>query len=427
MTTVTTGEETRAATWVAPINIAVIKYWGKRNEALMLPANGSLSVTIDMSQMRAKTTALAGPGLAEDRLWLNGKETCAGEPGWARFQRCVDHLRARAGRRDVHVHVCSENSFPTGAGVASSAAGYACLAVAVADVLGLDPAHENVSAAARLGSGSACRSVFGGFVIWDRGTDNDVSGANDDNNNNNNDDDSCGSIARQLFTEQHWPELRMVFLFVDERRKKVGSTDGMRRSMETSTLMQERLRTVPDKLRRMEGAIRKRDFPAFAEIAMRDSDQMHAVCLDSYPPLVYLRDASHAVMALVAALNKACGRTVAGYTFDAGPNPVLFALAPDLPLLLAALKRFFPIPEAAKSVFEAAENDNSSSGVSGVSGVLTPELEAKIGTELDFDVWQGTSFSRALLARPGCGPQKISSSDTTEALLNIETGLPIKT
>ena len=397
------AEGMRVATWIAPINIAVIKYWGKRDEALMLPANGSLSVTIDMSKMRAKTTALTGPNIAEDRLWLNGKETRAGDPGWARFQRCVDHLRVRAGQGNAHVHVCSENSFPTGAGVASSAAGYACLAMAVADALGLDPTRENVSAAARLGSGSACRSVFGGFVIWERGED----GA----------DRADSSIARQLFTEEHWPELRMVFLFVDERKKKVGSTDGMRRSMETSTLMKARLESIPEKLVRMEDAIRRKDFAAFAEIAMKDSSQMHAVCLDSYPPLVYLRDTSHAVMALVAALNKACGRTVAGYTFDAGPNPVLFAQAPDLPLLLAALKRFFPVPPAAKEIFEG----------DGVSTAMSADLEAEIKAELDFDVWSGSSFSRVLLAEPGTGPQKLKDDDGNyEGLLDVKTGLPNK-
>lgn len=403
-TTTTTGftEGVRTATWIAPINIAVIKYWGKRDEALMLPANGSLSVTIDMSKMRAKTTALTSPSITTDRLWLNGKEVCAGDPGWARFQRCVDHLRHRAGQHNAHVHVCSENSFPTGAGVASSAAGYACLAMAVSDVIGLDCARENVSAAARLGSGSACRSVFGGFVLWERGEDGGTGG-------------SESSIARQLFAEKHWPELRMVFLFVDERKKKVGSTDGMRRSMETSALMKARLESIPEKLVRMEDAIGRKDFAEFAEIAMRDSDQMHAVCLDTYPPIVYLRDTSHAVMALVTALNGACGRTVAGYTFDAGPNSVLFALDEDLPLLLAALKRFFPMPaEAEREVFERV----------GVDGVMSGEVERKVREGLDFDVWCGPSFSRVLLAEPGSGPQKLKDEDNCEGLLDVKTGLP---
>jgi diphosphomevalonate decarboxylase len=164
--------------------------------------------------------------------------------------------------------------------------------------------------------------------MWSRGSDECADGSD--------------STARQLFDETHWPELRMLFLFTDEREKRVGSTDGMAASVRTSTLFAERLRCVPGRLAALERAIAARDFGAFAEIAMRESNQLHAVMLDTYPPLVYLTDASHAVIRVVHAMNSAVGRTIVGYTFDAGPNPVLFVLEPDVPLVFGIFCSMFP-------------------------------------------------------------------------------------
>src|SRR3989338_3259985 len=194
-------------TCLATPNIAVIKYWGKRDNALNLPMNGSFSVTMDES-LRTVTTVAFDASLAKDMLTLNGKMAMEGEV--ARASKVLDAIRKEAGMK-AKARVSSTNNFPTAAGIASSASGFAALACAGADAAGLDATSRELSIFARLGSGSACRSVLGGFVEWKMGGKKDGS----------------DSYAVQVAPAPHWPELRNVIAIVDAGRKKVGSAHGM--------------------------------------------------------------------------------------------------------------------------------------------------------------------------------------------------------
>jgi len=302
--------ETISQTCIAPINIAVIKYWGKSDEDLIIPLNDSISVTLDTNYMFTKTTASANPSFTEDTIILNNEE---GSKDNIRFINCLTEVRKLAScsknaqtveQSKWKVAIVSENNFPTKAGLASSASGYACLVFTLAKLYGLDTDSSELSALARRGSGSACRSMFGGFVRWHK-------------------EEPC--IAKPVAPSNHWPELCCLVAVVSNRSKTVGSTEGMKRSSDTSLLLQHRVKNVVSlRIKAMEEAILQKDFVKFAELTMQDSNQFHAVCLDTYPPLFYMNSTSQAVIELVHQYNEICQQVKVAYTFDAGSNAVLF-------------------------------------------------------------------------------------------------------
>ena len=342
--------EFTSVTVSSPTNIAVIKYWGKREQKLNLPINSSVSVTIDQADLCTTTTVTASSSYSRDRLWLNGVEEDAENN--KRVQRVLKEVRARAGdlkdangnvivRKQewskMRVHVVSKNNFPTAAGLASSAAGYAALAFALGKLHGVVEKYEGeLSTLARIGSGSATRSLHGGFVAWDMGSKTDGS----------------DSKARQVAPASHWPELKVPILVVSDTKKAVSSTAGMQNSVETSPLLAHRAATVvPQRMLDMEAAYLGKDFTKFATLAMQDSNQFHATCLDTQPPIFYMNDVSRAVIQLCHAINDACGEVRVGYTFDAGPNAVLFATEQHMPSVLASVLHAFPPPPHAAAGF----------------------------------------------------------------------------
>lgn len=192
----------KVVTCVAPVNIAVIKYWGKRDERLILPLNDSVSLTLDCDQMHSRTSVVAGPFIKEDSVWLNGQimQIDINE----RLKKCFNLIRKlitvqegdNSSKAKWKIRVCSENNFPTAAGLASSAAGYACLVYTLANAFGL--VKEDLPSIARQGSGSACRSIYGGFVHWKAGVD----------------DLGSDSTVDQIAPDTHWPEMRILILVV---------------------------------------------------------------------------------------------------------------------------------------------------------------------------------------------------------------------
>merc|ERR1711936_263800 len=221
------------------------------------------------------------------------------------------------------VHICSENNFPTAAGLASSAAGFACLVAALAKLFQLE---GDISALARRGSGSACRSVLGGFVRWHMG----------------NREDGVDSIATQLAPARRWPGMRVLICVASDMQKKTSSSVGMRNSVKTSELLKYRAEySVPPRTDTIVKAIEERDFQSFADITIRDSNQFHAICQDTYPPCVYMNPTSHAVSSLVHQVNDHFGEKVACYTFDAGPNACIFLLEKYVGLVACLLQHFF--------------------------------------------------------------------------------------
>ncbi|KAK7532484.1 diphosphomevalonate decarboxylase [Phyllosticta citribraziliensis] len=310
----------RAST-TAPVNIAVIKYWGKRDPKLNLPTNSSLSVTLSQSDLRTHTTASCSTSYTgPDTLLLNGAPQ---DVSGARTQACFRELRALRSALEASdatlpklstfpLRIASENNFPTAAGLASSAAGFAALVRAIADLYALPASATELSRIARQGSGSACRSLFGGYVGWEKGSL----------------DDGSDSLAYEVAPASHWPQMRAVILVVSAAKKGVSSTTGMQATVATSSLFPARANeTVPRRMREMEDAVRNRDFEAFGKVTMKDSNSFHATCLDTEPPIFYMNDVSRAAVRAVECINAAAGKTIAAYTFDAGPNAVVYYLA----------------------------------------------------------------------------------------------------
>ncbi|KAI1904220.1 hypothetical protein AGOR_G00003430 [Albula goreensis] len=388
-------------TCTAPVNIAVIKYWGKRDEDLILPINSSLSVTLHQDQLKTTTTVACSSSFKEDRIWLNGKEDNINQP---RLQSCLRELRRLARKRrsdgdpsmdalsySHKVHICSVNNFPTAAGLASSAAGYACLVYTLSRLLGVE---GELSEVARQGSGSACRSMYGGFVQWRMGQQ----------------EDGKDSVAEQVEAETHWPDLRVLILVVSAERKPVGSTAGMQTSVETSPLLKHRADSVvPGRMEEMISAIRRQDFATFGELTMKDSNQFHATCMDTYPPIFYLNDVSRRVINLVHRYNNHYGEIRVAYTFDAGPNAVIYTLQQHMDEFVQVVKHFFP-PETNGGQFLKGVP------VSPVS--LSEELKTSIGMDP-----HPKGIGYIISTKAGPGPQLVE--DPSLHLLGSD-GLPKK-
>jgi diphosphomevalonate decarboxylase len=251
---------------------------------------------------------------------LNGKDQ---DISGARTQACFRELRqlrkdveaaddSQPKLADLKLKVVSENNFPTAAGLASSAAGFAALVRAIANLYQLPASPTDLSKIARQGSGSACRSLFGGYAGWQKGEK----------------EDGSDSLAYEVAPASHWPDMRACILVASAEKKDVSSTSGMQATVATSALFQERANNVvPKRMKAMEKAILDRDFEAFAVLSMKDSNNFHATCLDTAPPIFYMNDTSRAAVRLCDAINDAAGKVVCGYTFDAGPNAVVYYLA----------------------------------------------------------------------------------------------------
>jgi diphosphomevalonate decarboxylase len=281
------------ATAIAHPNIAFIKYWGNRDNALRLPANPSLSMNLD--GLWAKTSVSFDPTFPNDQFVLNDAKQSGAS--LSRVSGFLDHIRRIAGI-ETRARVESANTFPTGAGIASSAAAFAALALSGSTAAGLSLNESQLSRLARLGSGSAARSIPGGFVEWKMG--------NDDQD----------SYAFSIAPVDHWDIVDCIAV-LSTGHKTVGSSEG-HAAAPTSPLQPAR---ITDSARRLEicrRAILDRDFPTFAEIVEHDSTIMHAVMMTSRPPLFYWLPASLDLMLRIPQW-RAEGLDCC-FTLDAGPN-----------------------------------------------------------------------------------------------------------
>ncbi|MCS7011782.1 MAG: diphosphomevalonate decarboxylase [Anaerolineales bacterium] len=281
-----------SATALAHPNIALIKYWGNRDEALRLPVNGSLSM--NLAGLETRTTVTWGQS-ETDRLTINGIEVQGAS--LKRVSDFLDLVRQMAGLQE-RAMVESQNNFPVGTGIASSASAFAALALAATAAAGLELEPAALSRLARRGSGSACRSVPDGFVEW-------LPGSGDDD-----------SFAISIAPPEHWPLVDVIVIF-SSKHKETGSTEGHRLAA-TSPLQAARIADAPRRLEICRRAILQRDFSAFAEVVELDSTMMHAVMMTSTPPLFYWQPATLEVLNLVRQA-RAQG-TAACATVDAGPN-----------------------------------------------------------------------------------------------------------
>lgn len=338
--------------------------------------------------LRTLTSVATSPDFAKDNLWLNGKEegikgerTVACLKDLRKLRKAVEDADASAPKLSQWgLHIVSENNFPTAAGLASSAAGFAALVVAIAKLYQLPQLMSEISKIARKGSGSACRSLFGGYVAWEMG---DLDNGED-------------SKAVEVAPLDHWPSMKAAILVVSDDKKDTPSTTGMQTTVATSDLFQHRIvDVVPRRFGAMKEAILARDFATFGELTMRDSNSFHAVCLDSYPPIFYLNDTSKKIIKLVHLLNEHEGKIVAAYTFDAGPNAVIYYEEQNEGKVLGLLHQYF----------------------GKVPGWDKPTAHYETSA-IDFDTEAYKGVSRVILTKIGPGPQ-----ETSESLVD-EKGLP---
>lgn len=283
---------TQSSTALAHPNIAFIKYWGNRNNELRLPVNGSISMNLD--GLFTKTTVTFNSS-KQDSLLINNTEVKG--KGLERVSYILDIVRKMA-NMDEKAQVTSENNFPAGAGIASSAAAFAALALSASTAAGLTLSESDLSILARRGSGSASRSIPAGFVEWNIGIG------------------EADSYAFSIAPVQHWNLVDCIAV-VSAAHKKTGSTEG-HAIADTSPLQNARIADTTRRLDICRNAILKKDFEAFANIIEHDSDMMHSVMMTSNPPLMYWQSATVEIFHQVREW-RASGLPV-GYTVDAGAN-----------------------------------------------------------------------------------------------------------
>lgn len=387
------------ATSTGPVNIATLKYWGKRDKDLNLPTNNSISVTLDQNDLKTLTTASCSESFKEDHLWINGETYSLETP---RSIQVLKDLRSLREELEISnnelpkisqfkLHIISENNFPTAAGLASSAAGFAALISSVAKLYKLPTDYSELSKIARKGSGSACRSLFGGYVAWEMG------------NLENGED----SKAIQIADRKHWPTMKAAILVVSDMKKDVPSTSGMQLTVKTSDLFQYRINeVVPKRYIEMKESILNKNFQKFAELTMKDSNSFHSVCLDSYPPIFYLNDTSKNIIKLINLLNEAAGKLIAAYTFDAGPNAVIYYEEENQDYVLGMLYKFF-------DKLDGWSNDKFNPANAKI-------FDSFPLSSLDKEIYS-QGVSRIILTQVGEGPV-----ETDDVLIDLETGLPKK-
>jgi len=296
----------------AHVNVALVKYWGKRDSRLNLPATGSISLTLDGLSTEAR---VAFGDTAVDRCEIDGVAATGEEA--ARVVRFLDLLRDESGQT-ARATVVTRNTVPRGAGLASSASAFAALALAGSRAAGLRLEAPALSALARRGSGSAARSIFGGFVEWRRGEQAD----------------GRDSIAEPLLGAGEW-DLRVVVAITSTAPKAISSREGMARAA-TSPLYPAWVSGADADLAEARAAIRARDLEALGQVAEHSALKMHAIGLAARPPLLYWRGATvdciHRVWALRAE------GTPAFVTIDAGPQVKVLCAPSDAPRVAAALQ-----------------------------------------------------------------------------------------
>lgn len=287
----------------APTNIALIKYWGKKDPVQNIPLNSSLSLSVNISQFYSQTTVSFSSDNSTSMILNNKPSTIT-----KRINSVITAIKALANPElsDKGIFIETFNNFPTAAGMASSASGLAALTFALSKLFNLQVGYEELSCIARLGSGSASRSLFGGIVEWKTA----------DTHNESN--------AFQVLPASHWPELRLLVIITCSKSKEVPSTDAM--LIQTEQLLRRANEIVPSRLEAMKLALTNKDFESVANIMMTDSDCLHS-CINA-TGVNYLNNISDHIKELVRNFNSQ-GTRVA-YTFDAGPNAWILTQSKDV-------------------------------------------------------------------------------------------------
>lgn len=279
----------------AHTNIALIKYWGKKDDTLIIPYTSSLSLTLD--QFYTDTTVQFDASRSTDQLIID--DQISSEQPLHRVSNFLDIVRRKAQINSPAI-VNSHNHVPTAAGLASSASAFAALAAAASKAAGLNLTPSELSRLARRGSGSACRSIFGGFAEWQRG------------------DDDLTSYAMPLKVAALLEDIRVVALTVERGPKAISSRQGMHLSVTTSPYYPTWVKTCQTDLTQLKLAIEKNNFAKFGKISELNAMRMHALTLSADPDFTYFNGQTLTIMNLVKQLRH--NGVACYYTIDAGPN-----------------------------------------------------------------------------------------------------------
>ncbi len=300
----------------AHTNIALIKYWGKADETYIIPMNNSLSVTLERFYTETKVTF--DPEYTKDILVLNG-ETVKGKEA-EKISRYMDIVRAQA-ETTMYARIESENYVPTAAGLASSASAYAALAAACDKALNLGLSGKALSRLARRGSGSASRSIYGGFVEWEKGHDD------------------ATSYSFPIEADRWEDDLAMIFVVINNKSKKVSSRAGMSLTRDTSRFYQYWLDHVDEDITAVKHAIKQKDFKQMGEVIEANGLRMHATNLGAQPPFTYMVDDSYLAMNVVHQCREAGHPCY--FTMDAGPNVKILVEKKNQQAVIDALHQSF--------------------------------------------------------------------------------------
>lgn len=293
------------ATAKANTNIALIKYWGKRDEKLVLPMNSSISITLD--KFYTVTTVEFKEKLIKDIFILNNN--IASEKDTIKVSKFLDRIRGLSST-NLYAEVTSENKVPTAAGFASSASGFAALTAAASKALSLNLSKKELSILARQGSGSASRSIYGGFVEWKKGEEKD----------------GQDSFAKQLLSENDW-NISILSVVIASKEKKVSSREGMKRTVKTSPFYSGWLSTIKKDLDMVRQAIKVQNFEKLGKAVEENALKMHATMFGAVPPILYWEKGTMEVIHHIQNL-RLTGIPVY-FTIDAGPNVKVICLPED--------------------------------------------------------------------------------------------------
>lgn len=300
----------------AHTNIALLKYWGKADQKLIIPTTTSISLTLN--EFYTETTVEFNDDLANDQITLDHQPLKAKDQ--KKIINFLDLIRAQA-NINTYAKVESFNHVPTAAGLASSASAFAALAGASAAAAGLDLTPADLSRLARQGSGSASRSIFGGFVQWDRGTDHQT------------------SVAHPLQEQVDWP-IQLLTVIVSDQPKKINSRGGMQNAMQNSPFYQSWVERSNALVKPMQTAINQHDLATLGKIAEQNALEMHAQNMVANPPFFYLTDISWKIINLVQELRENGLKVYA--TMDAGPNVKIISHPDDTQKIEDALHTILP-------------------------------------------------------------------------------------
>lgn len=307
------------ATAVAPSNIAFIKYWGKKDEDLKIPMNGSISM--NLSNLLTTTTVEFNKSFKTDEMVINNQKE---ENGRGRAVNHLDKIRKLA-KINYKAKVVSRNNFPTGTGLSSSASGFAALTLAASNAASLNLSDKVLSILARQASGAACRSIPDGFVEWLDG------------------DTSETSYAVSLYPPDYW-DIVDVVVIVSTNKKEVATTEGHRLAY-SSPFFSVRLKGIQDKIQLIKKYMQKKDFEAFGELIEQEALELHAIMLTSIPPLIYWLPETISVMHAVQKWRRD-GLQVY-FTLNTGQNIHLICQKKDAKLVVKKAKE---IPDVKKTI-----------------------------------------------------------------------------